>query len=122
MMEILGLLDTLEATILSGKKILLSDKVILEETKLLEIIDKIRLLLKSDEGLARRTLDKSAKKNVYTEKGIISKAQRESRLIREGANKYADEVLASLLSTVLKLQRTLKNGRDRLEKAQNKEE
>jgi len=114
MMEILGSLDTLEATILSGKKVPLTDKVVLHEGTLLEIIDKMRMIIKGGSGAAKRAIEKVSMNDPYNEKVIISKAQREARLIKEGANQYADETLANLLATVLKLERTLENGRQRL--------
>ena len=113
-MEILGLLDTLEATILHGKKVPLTEKVVLNESKLLELTDKMRAIIKSGNGTAKRAIERASINDPFNEKVIISKAQREARLIKEGANKYADEALAHVLATVLKLERTLENGRQRL--------
>ena len=49
MSEVLGLIDALEASVLEGKKIPLTEKVVVSEVSLLEIIDKIRLVIKSDQ-------------------------------------------------------------------------
>ena len=65
MNEVLGLLDSLEATILEGKKIPLTDKVMLEEPVLLNLIDKIRLVLKSDDNIAKKSINST--KEVYKE-------------------------------------------------------
>lgn len=116
MMELLGLLDTLEATILSGKKSLFSEKVTMPSTKLLEIIDKMRIIMKSGGGTAKRAIENLSIHDPHNEKVILSKVQREALLIKEGANMYADETLAYLKATVLRLERTIENGRRRLEK------
>lgn len=115
-MELIGLLDTLEATILSGRKVFFTDKVMLNESRLLEIIDKMRILIKSGKGAVKKAIENVSINDPSNEKVIISKAQREARIIREGANIYAEETLANLLSTVMKLERTIQNGRSRLDK------
>ena len=114
MMQLLGLLDTLEATILNGKKVLMTDLVMVNEGQLLEIIDKIRGVIKSGGSAAKQAIERVSSNDIYNEKSILSKAQREARLIKEGANSYADETLSNLLATVLKLERSLESGRQRL--------
>ena len=59
-MEILGLLDTLEAMILDGFKIPLSKRTIVNEEKLLAVIDKMRLVLQGGEDFAKKAIDKNA--------------------------------------------------------------
>ena len=44
-MEILGLLDTLESMILDGTKIPLTKKILINEDKILAVIDKMRLVI-----------------------------------------------------------------------------
>ena len=56
MTAILGLLEALEAAILESPKIPLTDKTIIDETKILEIIDKIRLVLQSGPELAQGSI------------------------------------------------------------------
>ena len=46
MSEVLGLLDALEAVILDSKKVPLTDNVIVNEQKLIDIIDKLRTVVK----------------------------------------------------------------------------
>ena len=48
MSEILGLLDSVEAEILEAKRIPLLDYVILDERKVLLILDKLRLTLQGN--------------------------------------------------------------------------
>jgi hypothetical protein len=54
--ELLGLLDTLEASILDGKKVPFSDKVVINERLVLTILDRMRLAIKSDGGSVRSAL------------------------------------------------------------------
>lgn len=122
MMQLLGLLDTLEATILNGKKVMMTDKVMVNEGQLLEIIDKIRGVIKSGGNAAKQAIERVSSNDVFNEKTILSKAQREARLIKEGANTYADETLSNLLATVLKLERSLESGRQRLSRMREEAE
>jgi hypothetical protein len=57
-MEILGLLDTLESMILEGFKIPMSKKTVIDEDKILQVIDKIRLVSQGGGDLVKKALDK----------------------------------------------------------------
>jgi len=129
-MQILGLLDTLESIILDGFKIPLSRKVVLNEDQLLSIIDKMRLLISGGEGLVKK--DKKEPEAVLSaeapsaEKGkgpeILEQAYQIAREIREGADKYADEVLANLELSTTRVLRTIKAGRERLSQTGKQED
>ena len=134
-MQLLGLIDTLEAIILKSKKIPMTDKVILEEKKLLSLIDKIRLVIKQGEGVIRKSIEKEIeekkKKQMTMEmepeneaQNIINDAYSKARQIRDGADEYADQILGNLQIIITKMQRNalkldqvLENGRNRLKKA-----
>jgi len=92
------------------------------EGQLLELIDKIRGVIKSGGNSAKQAIERVSSNDVFNEKTILSKAQREARLIKEGANKYADEALSNLLASVLKLERTLESGRQRLSRMREEAE
>ena len=49
MSKLLGLLDVLESKILEGKKVPLTEKVMVDEDEVMSIIDKIRSVLQSDD-------------------------------------------------------------------------
>ena len=137
-MEILGLLDTMESIILDGSKIPLTKKVLINEEKVLAIIDKMRLVVQSGGGHAKGVVGgkNSAKSDGQIEEttieireGIEVKSQEEAKAvevlqqayqmakeIREGADQYADEVLANLEATSSRILRTIQAGRDRLDK------
>ena len=57
-MEILGLLDTLESMILEGFKIPMSKKTVINEEKVLQVIDKIRLVSQGGGEFVKKALDK----------------------------------------------------------------
>jgi hypothetical protein len=143
-MEILGLLDALEQMILDGFKIPLSSKTMVNEEKLLAIVDKIRLVVQGggdfakkaidrekhvsvmkteilDEaipkrGAAGKAVDRGEKKGDFEGKAIevLQQAYQIAKDVRQGADKYADEVLASLEATSSRILRAVKAGRERL--------
>lgn len=161
-MEILGLLDTLESVVLDGTKIPLTKKVMINEEKVLGIIDKMRLVAQGGGGFAKdaivgaslpggassvagrqgkkeeiRIVVEDEKKEPMRERRdealdgrsadeakaveILQQAYQMAKEIREGADKYADEVLANLEATSTRILRTVKAGRDRLTKAPSTE-
>lgn len=139
-MEILGLLDTLESIILDGTKIPFTKKLIVDEEKVLNIIDKVRLVVQggggfAKEALASRMVAKAEARETRDDSNLSTPAELEGKTreeakavevlqqayqmakeIREGADKYADEILANLEATSTRILRTLKAGRDRLTK------
>jgi len=142
-MEILGLLDTLESMILDGFKIPFSKRLIINEEKILAVVDKMRLVIQGGGGFAKDALAyKQGTKSLRAEEEkaagieakevlegkteeeskaveVLQQAYQMAKEIRDGADKYADEILANLESTSTRILRTLKAGRERLTK--NKE-
>jgi hypothetical protein len=144
-MELLGLLDTLESLILDGSKIPLTKKVVIDEDKVLSVIDKMRLVIQGGGGFAKdalgkqqqphtggreeaRVVEKVAAMPVNDELlagrsqdetkaiEVLQQAYQMAKEIREGADKYADEVLANLEATSTRILRTVQAGRQRLQK------
>ncbi len=133
-MEILGLLDTLESQLLDGFKVPFTKKVMVNEEKILSIIDKMRLVIQGGEGMAQeaivsknsphesfKTRDEDTRiamegKPVEESKAVdvLQQAYQMAKEIREGADRYADEVLANLEATSTRILRTVKAGRERL--------
>ena len=120
MNEILGIIDSLEATILESKKVPMTTKVIIDETYLLTIIDKIRMSLKSTSSVARATVDvqqqqidkeaiglSSEDMNKQVSQRIIQEAEKHSAEIKQGAHDYADDVLANLQLVIAKMQKNI---------------
>ncbi|MCX5749149.1 MAG: hypothetical protein NTZ10_02765 [Candidatus Saganbacteria bacterium] len=136
-MEILGLIDTLESVICDSIKIPFTGKTIVNESDILSIIDKMRLVLQSGEGFSRTKIATKAGEMMLHAKPhegadgakaapadnpdgkaaeIIQQAYQVSKEIRAGADRYADDVLATLEATTGRIIRTVKNGRVRLNK------
>jgi len=125
--ELLGLLDTLEASILDGKKVPFSDKVVINERLVLTILDRMRLAIKSDGGAVRSAFaqSKPIQHHVHPQvqhpepefeaprhiqdhvADLIRKAEDDSEKIKTGANEYADYVLANLQLLITKMQTNL---------------
>ncbi len=153
-MEILGLIDALEAQIMDSFKVPMTKKVLIEEEKVLALIDKIRLVAQGGGGFAKKALQGVAQNNeapaqnnqqplaveprvemrpgpsarfgevkanftpepTMEEKGheIMQQAYQIAKEVRGGADKYADEILANLEATAVRILRTIKAGRERL--------
>lgn len=141
-MEILGLLDTLESMILDGAKIPLTKKILVDEEKVLAVIDKMRLVVQGGGGFAKEAIASRGGARPEAEEGrreavspesreviegrsegevkaveVLQQAYQMAKEVREGADKYADEVLANLEATSTRILRTIKAGRDRLSKS-----
>jgi len=142
--DILGLLDSLESIILEGKKVPFSEKVLLDEKALLQIIDKIRLSMSGNGNVARNAVDISKdigakqlsfdselqKSNDETlpKTDDMEVAKQYVDKIKEGANDYADYILAhlQLLLTkmqkdMIKLEKNIESGRSFLEERQDED-
>jgi hypothetical protein len=140
-MEILGLLDTLESMILEGFRIPLTKKTIIDEEKVLQVADKIRLVAQGGGEFVKKAIDKrtappkqetieftEARREVEKVKEalpvtadsedkateIIENAYKIAKEVRMGADKYADEVLSNLEATSSRILRSVKAGRSRL--------
>ncbi len=143
MNELMGLLDSLEATILEGKRIPLTDKIMLEEKKILSLVDKLRLVLKSNGSIVKRSVDQSRKEEAQKTKSdsaipgrvpeqmedLLAQAHVEAEKIKDGAKEYADYILANLQLLVTKMQKNLikvekgiEDGRHLIEKSKQKED
>ncbi|MFH1361714.1 MAG: hypothetical protein ABIH69_03575 [bacterium] len=138
-MEVLGLLDTLESMVLDGTKIPLTKKVMVNEDAILAVIDKMRLVVQGGGGFAKEAIaskqmsrpepavQATAEETIIIEEvqnartkddskavEVLQQAYQMAKEIREGADTYADEVLANLEATSTRILRTIKAGRDRL--------
>ena len=98
----------------------MTTKVIIDETYLLTIIDKIRMSLKSKASVARATVDvqqkpidkesiglSSEETNKQVSQRIIQEAEKHANDIKQGAHDYADDVLANLQLVIAKMQKNI---------------
>lgn len=116
MHKLFGMLDSLEAIILEGKKIPFSDKVVVNEQQVLQLLDKFRLVLKSEDKMRESGMDMSSGTELLSSDAQVSELMESSQesvdAIREGALRlrqdaedYADNVLANLQLMLTKLQK-----------------
>lgn len=131
MSELLGLLESLEAMVIAGKKVPLTDKVVLEERPVLQLLGKIKLAIQSQD-LIRKTVDMSKQDDLKIEhqrlasdSPVVIEATEKADQIKKGANEYADYVLANLQlmltklqKDLIKLEKNIESGRELLEKQQ----
>ena len=130
MSEILGLLDALEAVILDSKKVPLTENVIVNEQKLIDIIDKARNVVKTKGDVLKEKYkienaqpqQKSSEDSNVSVSDIDLETQK-AKKIKSGAQEYASFVLSNLQLTVtkmqnnlLKLEKNIESGRDIIEK------
>ena len=117
MNEVLGLLDALESIVLESKKIPLTENIIVEEKKLIDLIDKIRITINTKGNNVRQyvdinedvdlNLDQSNTEPNIPKKQSESDILTEAKKIKDGASDYAEYVLTSLQLTVTKMQNNL---------------
>tara|TARA_B100000427_G_scaffold326200_1_gene334412 strand:- start:1916 stop:2368 length:453 start_codon:yes stop_codon:yes gene_type:complete len=110
--KILGLLDVLESNILEGKKVPLTEKVMVDEKEIINIIDKIRSVVQSEDVIQHniqvkpvdefKAMQQQEKADIQTN-SEIEKAKK----IKEGAQEYAQYILSNLQLIVTKMQNNL---------------
>ena len=138
MNEAFGLIDALEALILEGKRVPLSDRIMVSETKILELIDKLRLIIQSNGNVVHRAVDighkevaafsEFGRQEIGSAEDGVFEAQKKAEKIKSGANEYADQILANLQLTIAKMQKNLakmdqnlESGRKMIDAAQLEE-
>ncbi|NQY73447.1 MAG: hypothetical protein HRT90_01650 [Candidatus Margulisbacteria bacterium] len=130
MSELLGLIDSIEATILESKKIPLTDKVVLEEKKILILLDKLRLAVKSNGNVIRESIEQSLNSNERHEQPkptkepsqkeepipvseeilasqLVQDAQKKSDGMVKDTKEYVDYMMANLQLMVTKVHKNL---------------
>lgn len=139
-MELLGLIDALEAQVMQGHKIPWTGKILVDDEKIIDLLDKIRLVIRSGPDMVKNSLSRGADTRSHQANTIraaqqlaqetslsqaevqkkaaeiINNAYEVAEEIQSGARKYADEVLANLLVISTRLQRNIESGRQRLAK------
>lgn len=83
--DILSLVDRLEALVNAGTRVPLSGKIVVDEQEVLEILDQMRLSIPEEIKLSKRTLQERER--------IVAQAQMEAQNIIELAKEQADLLL-----------------------------
>ena len=112
MSKLLGLLDALESEIVDGKKVPLTEKVMVEEQDVMAIIDKMRAVIQSDDIIKQNiqvntTSELSSTPDQATIKEQTSNDLEKAKKIKEGAQEYAQYILSNLQLIVTKMQNNL---------------
>ena len=112
MSKLLGLLDALESEIVDGKKVPLTEKVMVEEQDVMAIIDKMRAVIQSDDVIKQNiqvntTSELSSTPDQATIKEQTSNDLEKAKKIKEGAQEYAQYILSNLQLIVTKMQNNL---------------
>jgi hypothetical protein len=115
MSEILGIVDAIEATIMEGKRLPFTDKVVIHEGQLLMLLDKLRIVARNDADTVRKAVEigglpseeRLIPPSLSSHVPDISTAHAEALRIREDAAIYADNVLAHLQLVVTKMQKNI---------------
>ena len=130
MSEMLGLLDAMESIVLEAKKIPFTENIVIEERKIIDLIDKLRMTIKSNGNIVRQSVDINeeiitAETNVgdiqikKNESISYDKTVEEAKKVKDGANEYADYILTSLQLTVTKMQNNLIKLEKNIESGRN---
>ena len=132
-MEALGLIDAIISTISDSPRPMLSKgKVTINESQILDMLEKLRLVVQKGGSVARESVavdnDIPAKKKSLGEtnpqlfglegEALLRQAKEESDKIRESADKYAENVLTNLQVVISKMMRNIETGKSRLAKYQ----
>lgn len=134
MNELLGIIDAIEATIMEGKKLPFTDKIVIHEGQIFMLLDKLRIVAGNDSDAVRKAIEigtpsstedlpvqtMSQHTHATTD---LTKAHLEAHRIREDAAVYADNVLAHLQllvtkmqKNIIKLEQNLESGRNMMER------
>jgi hypothetical protein len=139
--ELLGLIDAIEAVILDSPRFLFSDKILIKEKKILEMLAKLRIVAQTDGEAAQRAVKGEQMPRVRsagvkrpdlgqlkmtdhvpdgpvqkTVEQVLAEAKSKAETTVKGADEYAKDILNQLLIVTTKIQRTLENGKARMEK------
>ena len=120
-MEILGLLDTLESMVLEGFKVPLSHKTVVDEEKVLAVIDKMRLVVQGGGDFVKKVIDKrsgSTTTTVHPPKQStidFAEARKEVEKVKENLPVSSDpeEKAVEIIENAYKVSKEVRMGADK---------
>jgi vacuolar-type H+-ATPase subunit H len=130
-----GLIDMLEALVAEGRRVPFGRKLMIDEDRLLDLVDRLRTAIPAEVKDAHRLLDqrdqildqaRAEARRMLDERGllealekerrqIIGEAEREAERTRTEADRYARSVLIDLQERLDQLQTRVRNGIDALQ-------
>lgn len=135
--ELDELIDELEEALAEGRRVPFSGRLIIDEERLLDIIDRMRVAVPEEIKQARRVVQEKERilgeahatvREAMSEqgllqavederRGLLETAEQEAMLTRAGADDYARQVLEELASRLEKAQQSIRNGLESLDHA-----
>ena len=130
-----SLIDLLEALVSEGRRVPFGRKLLVDEDRLVDIVDRLRTAIPAEVKEAHRLLDqrdqlleeaRAQARQMLSERGllegldkerrqIIDESEREAERIRTEADRYARGVLIDLQDRLEKIQHSVRNGIDALQ-------
>ena len=117
--KLLGLLDVLESAILDGKRIPLTQNIMVNEQESVDILDKMRKVINAIEEKEELPEKEAAEALAESPKNIVQEAEEEALKVKDGATKYAHYILSNLQLTVTKMQNNLVKLEKNIESGRN---
>lgn len=124
------MIDELEEVLAEGRKVPFSGRLMIDEERILDIIDRMRIALPEELKRARRVIQEQERllaeaqsrvQQVLEERGLteaieaerarlLQQAEGEAAQVRAGADEYARQVLEELDDRLVKLTTSVRNG------------
>ncbi|NJN65318.1 MAG: hypothetical protein HC884_00700 [Chloroflexaceae bacterium] len=134
MIELDDLIDELEEILAEGRHVPLTRRLLVDEERLLEVIDRMRIAVPEEMKRARRIIQEQDRllseaqarlQQALDERGVLAavedersrlleQAEQEAVQVRDGADAYAHQVLQELDDHLVKLLTSVRNGLDSL--------
>jgi cell division septum initiation protein DivIVA len=128
--ELDDLIDELEDALAEGRRVPFSGRLLVDEERILDIIDRMRVAIPEEQKRARRVIQEqehmlaeaqSRVQQVLEERGLteaieaervrlLQQAEHEAGHVRAGADEYARQVLEELDDRLTKLVTSVRNG------------
>jgi len=128
--ELDDMIDELEDALAEGRRVPFSGRLLVDEERILDIIDRMRVAIPEELKRARRVIQEQERliaeaqarvQQVLQERGLteaieaerarlLQQAEAEAAQVRAGADEYARQVLEELDERLVKLTTSVRNG------------
>jgi cell division septum initiation protein DivIVA len=128
--ELDDLIDEVEDALAEGRRVPFSGRLLVDEERILDIIDRMRIAIPEEQKRARRIIQEQERliaeaqarvQQVLNERGLLEaieaergrllqQAENEAIQVRAGADEYARQVLEELDERLMKLVTSVRNG------------
>lgn len=128
--ELDDLIDEIEDALAEGRRVPFSGRLLVDEDRILDIIDRMRVAIPEEQKRARRIVQEQERliaeaqarvQQVLEERGLLEaievergrllvQAEQEAAQVRSGADEYARQVLEDLDERLTKLVTSVRNG------------